>query len=289
MKTNSSDDDDGDDSIKQTEVLEGQLRRALHLASRSLDKRVATAATSTYVYLQRVAGTAGDAAGTASGEAALDDFFLKKRSRLSRGFFENLYKRVPQLAAAAVPKLLSMGVEARSDYLRFEAIQLVESITKMSSSGSNNSRGQEQQEQQQQGMAFASAALDNNCDAIVEVVTALLEKPLRKAQQQATAVKSCTKVVEAVDGLVDDEKRRSKLLKCVEKALEGFDGNVKIEVQMRQLESILEGELVEGEGKKEKVAAGGGGNAKGEKKRKQEEGASSRAVVQRGGGKKNKV
>jgi len=287
MKTNSSDEDD---SIKETtEVLEGQLRRALHLASRSLDKRVATAATSTYVYLQRVASTAGDAAGTASGEAALDDFFEKKRSRLSRGFFENLYKRVPQLAAAAIPKLLGMGVEARSDYLRLEAIQLVESITKMSTSDSNNSRGQGQEQEQQQGIVFVSAALDNNCDAIVQVVTGLLEKPLSKAQQQATAVKSCTKVVEAVDGVVDDEKRRSKLLKCVEKALEVFDGNVKIEVQMRRLESILEGEVDEEEGKKKKVAAGGGGNAKGEKKRKQEAGASSGAVVQRGGGKKNKV
>ena len=138
--------------VADDEALAAQLRRALYLASRSPDKREAQAAAETYLYLLRVAtgaaasaaeegadqaeaGSGSHPAALTSAQAALDDFFTKKRSRLGRPFLEGLLRRLPALGAALQPALLARAASGRSEFLRAEAWGLLATSLKVRQQG----------------------------------------------------------------------------------------------------------------------------------------------------------
>jgi len=108
--------------------MQAQLRRALYLASRSDDRIVADAAAAAYTFLQGAAqGNEVEgvtAAARDSAEVAVADFFNKK-SRLGRGFLQQLFRRVPEVARASLPSLMASCAGARNEYLKQEAFWLV--------------------------------------------------------------------------------------------------------------------------------------------------------------------
>lgn len=116
------------------EMLQGQLRKALYLASRSDDKIVQDAASSAFVFLQRAAQGHEECSVIAkqSLHVALEDFFSKKKTRLVRRFFQDLFQRVPGTGLAVLPALLEKCCGgARNDFLRLEAYLLVEAAIKL--------------------------------------------------------------------------------------------------------------------------------------------------------------
>ena len=59
------------------------------------------------------------------------DFFTKKKSKLTKSFFPDLFKKVPSLVPAAFPTLIELTVSARSPYLQNEALLLLGSAAQM--------------------------------------------------------------------------------------------------------------------------------------------------------------
>ena len=107
------------------DVIEQQLRKSLYLASRSPIKSVADAATSAYIFLQKAlhqnCRESLQNVAKESMNAALSDYFSKKKSKLTKAFFPVLFKKVPDLASTALPTLINQCKDARSPYLKTEA------------------------------------------------------------------------------------------------------------------------------------------------------------------------
>jgi len=107
------------------DVIEQQLRKSLYLASRSPVKSVADAATCAYIFLQKAlhqnCRESLQNLAKESMNAALSDYFSKKKSKLTKAFFPDLFKKVPDLASTALPIVLNQCKDARSPYLKTEA------------------------------------------------------------------------------------------------------------------------------------------------------------------------
>ena len=121
-----------------SESVEQQLRKSLYLASRTPVKVVSESAAVAYAYLQRCLhfiegeGAEGlEAIANESLQAALQDQFTKKKSKLGKSFFPELFKKVPSLVTAAFPTLIELTVSARSPYLQNEALLLLGSAIHM--------------------------------------------------------------------------------------------------------------------------------------------------------------
>ena len=125
----------GAGAVLPAEELETQLRRTLFLASRATDKRVAAAAGAGYIFLQRAAAASRtlecQMKGLHSAQAAVSDFFLKKKSRLQRTLLETLLRRVPSLVPRLLPATLHHAAAARNEYLRLEAFVLLATALKV--------------------------------------------------------------------------------------------------------------------------------------------------------------
>lgn len=110
------------------------MKRSLYLASRSADPVVEVAARAVYIFLQRAAAgrpSVGDddaQAGAAldSARTAARDVLASRRTRLDRAFFADLFGRVPALAPLLLPDLLQGGRGARSEFVRAEAMALLQ-------------------------------------------------------------------------------------------------------------------------------------------------------------------
>ena len=108
------------------------------MASKTPVKVVAESAAVAYAYLQRclhfIEGPDAErveAIANDSLQAALTDFFTKKKSKLTKSFFPDLFKKVPTLVPAAFPTLIKLTVGARSPYLQNEALLLLGSAAQM--------------------------------------------------------------------------------------------------------------------------------------------------------------
>lgn len=128
----------GADPASVSDSIQQQLRKALYLASRTPVKVVAESAAVAYAYLQRclhfIEGTDVECLETLANDslqAALMDFFTKKKSKLTKSFFPDLFKKVPSLVPAAFPTLIELTVSARSPYLQNEALLLLGSAAQM--------------------------------------------------------------------------------------------------------------------------------------------------------------
>ena len=128
---NASADDEEDGAGAFAQVLSSQLRRALYLASRTPVKLIGECAGFSYAYLMRsVHHLSPDnqsllAIADDSLQAALTDFFLKKKTKLSKSFFPDLFRKVPTLIPAAFPILVAFAANSRSQYLQNEAVLLL--------------------------------------------------------------------------------------------------------------------------------------------------------------------
>eukprot|EP00889_Picochlorum_renovo_P003525 jgi/Picre1/30555/NNA_005917.t1 len=88
-------------STPDVEMLEQQLRKSLYLASRSPVRLVADCATAAYIFLQKCLRQIEDESVSKlvndSAIAAVDDYFSKKKSKLTKAFFPDLFRKVPDL------------------------------------------------------------------------------------------------------------------------------------------------------------------------------------------------
>lgn len=167
-------------------ALEQQLRRCLYLASRSTDKRVASASWAAYVFLQRAAAGAAAPAdcrakGEESAKAAASDFFSKKKSRLQRGQLEGLARRVPALLPALLPAVLKAAAAARNEHLRVEAFHLLAAVLKSAGSG-------------------APKSLSGCGPALATATLAAVKGPFSKPQRHVEALKLACQALESAAG-----------------------------------------------------------------------------------------
>jgi DNA polymerase phi len=116
------------------EELEAQLRRTLYLASRGTGNSVLEAAKAAYIFLLRAAFASVISSVRSTGEesliVALQDFFEKKKTRLHRKLFVDIFRRIPAAAAMALPTLSSLAIASRTEFLRQEGYALVEQAVK---------------------------------------------------------------------------------------------------------------------------------------------------------------
>ena len=69
--------------------------------------------------------------GVDSAQAALGDYFLKKKTRLQRTQLELLLRRVPGLVPGLLPEVLKQAAVARNEYLQVEAFLLLAAVLKV--------------------------------------------------------------------------------------------------------------------------------------------------------------
>lgn len=116
-------------STPDVEMLEQQLRKSLYLASRSPVRLVADCATAAYIFLQKCLRQIEDESVSKlvndSAIAAVDDYFSKKKSKLTKAFFPDLFRKVPDLVQVSLPALIEKCSSARSAYLQNEAFIIV--------------------------------------------------------------------------------------------------------------------------------------------------------------------
>ena len=121
------------------EELSTQLRRSLYLASRGVSKIIQRSARAAYLFLLRAAFASPCKDVTEQGKhsllAAIADFFTKKKTKLNRNLFVEIFRRVPRTAIVAFPKLLCCTDAARTEYLRQEGYALIELSSKACETG----------------------------------------------------------------------------------------------------------------------------------------------------------
>ena len=112
-----------------------QFRRTLYLASRSTVKLVSECACSAYIFLQRLVENSGNSEfieiSHASCAAAIEDYFTKKKCKLTKGFLPDLFKKVPSLSQNSLLRLMEQSYSARNSYLKIEAFLMVGNILKV--------------------------------------------------------------------------------------------------------------------------------------------------------------
>jgi hypothetical protein len=131
-------------ALLDEETYTAQLRRCLFLASRTPAKSVADVAGAAYLYLLRLPtpGAEGLAAAAAqSVQSAVADFFTKKRSRLQLGLVKEVCRR--RGAGALLSEVLKHAAKGRSEFLRVQALELLESVLKVNLQGGVGGRGYE--------------------------------------------------------------------------------------------------------------------------------------------------
>lgn len=113
-----------------TAEVQDQLRRSLYLASRGENKIVRNAADAAYLFLLRAVFACKTEEilmhGKESLLAAVNDFFTKKKSKLNRNFFSDIFHRIPRAALCAVPEIMHRTNSSRNEYLRLEGYGLID-------------------------------------------------------------------------------------------------------------------------------------------------------------------
>ncbi len=117
-------------SNTDAENVKQQLRKALYLASRSPVKVVADSSVAAYMFLQRCLHHTAYLKNVAdeSLEACLSDYFTKKKSKLTKSFLPELFRKIPEIADISLPTLVDQCSEARSPYLRAEAFIILGNV-----------------------------------------------------------------------------------------------------------------------------------------------------------------
>lgn len=124
-------------SNTDSESIRMQLRKSLYLASRSPTKEVAESAAAAYIFLQRCVHHHAkhlQQVANESLEVCLTDYFTKKKSKLTKSFIPELFKKIPELAKVSLPTLAEQCISARSPYLRTEAFILLGTILQLAGS-----------------------------------------------------------------------------------------------------------------------------------------------------------
>lgn len=119
------------------EDLESQLRRSLYLASRSQVKLISECASIAYTFLLKaIYHNVKDEnylqIATESLNAAVSDYFTKKKSKLTKSFLSNLAHKVPELASRILPSLIQYTSAARNDYLKIESLAMFGNVIQVS-------------------------------------------------------------------------------------------------------------------------------------------------------------
>lgn len=116
------------------ENIKEQLRKSLYLASRSPMKVLADSAAAAYTFLQRCLHHHTEHLqhiADESLEACISDYFTKKKSKLTKSFLPDLFKKIPELAKISLPMLMEQCSSGRSAYLKTEALILVGNLMQM--------------------------------------------------------------------------------------------------------------------------------------------------------------
>lgn len=158
------------------EALRGQLHKSLYYASRGDIKPVLDAAAIAYAFLQRAANNSGQSGlkrvADESASAALSDVFDKKKTRLHKPFFQQLFQRVPAVATFVLRSLMHHSVTSRNEYLQLEAFDLFSMAVKASDA------------------VAVAGTLKKNSKKLSEVLVFAVNGTFSKPQRRATAIKS---------------------------------------------------------------------------------------------------
>jgi hypothetical protein len=192
-------------------VYEADLRKVLYYASREKDGRVAAAAAQALLVLIGAGTEAGGAAAAAAQVAAADalqDFFDKKKSRLQKGWCEQLLSRCPEAVlggdAAGLAAILATCSKGRNESTRGKAAALLPVLLRTS----------QQQQQGAKDTADASVlltALQRHQAALAAALGAAVTGPYKGKEQHAAAVKAVVGLLAGV-GKMGAGKRMAELL-----------------------------------------------------------------------------
>eukprot|EP00249_Psilotum_nudum_P023322 c28830_g1_i1 orf=479-4615(-) len=178
------------------------LTKALKLASRSKLKKVQAMAQDCSLWLLKVLYRGCQYDSNIDNkvlevfEDALEDFFVQKRNTLNSSFFREAFMRYPWLGRATLKTLLRKCMDARSEYLRYEALSLVGSILHLKV---NN-----EMPHQDQRVDNMTELVGSLLPILGEVLLFLLQKPASKAIRRSAARRFCSFTLKFLSQLYPD-------------------------------------------------------------------------------------
>ncbi|CAM6089353.1 unnamed protein product [Calypogeia fissa] len=181
--------------------LKDLLRKALKLASRSTVKRVSVMAQAAcYWILKVIHGNLNEEKDKDVEEmfsAALDDFFMHKKCRLPSSFFKEAFTRNQWLGNCLVGAVLEKCINARTEYLQFEALQLAGTIL-----GFKNGKFLTRSKQPDASLDTLAKALEPHLPSLSEVIVHHLKgASSAKAARRIEAIQFCVSALELYQAL----------------------------------------------------------------------------------------
>ncbi|WIA18061.1 hypothetical protein OEZ85_009542 [Tetradesmus obliquus] len=190
-------------------VFAADLRKVLYYASREKDGRVAAAAGQALLVLIGAGSEAGGAAAAAAQGAAADalqDFFDKKKSRLHKGWCEQLLSRCFDAVlggeAAGLAAILAACSKGRNESTRGKAAALLPVLLRASQGAAGSADA---------NPSLLLGALQQHQPALAAALGAAVAGPYKGKEQHAAAVKSVVALLAGVARL-GSGKRMAELL-----------------------------------------------------------------------------
>ncbi|WIA38355.1 hypothetical protein OEZ86_001688 [Tetradesmus obliquus] len=194
-------------------VFAADLRKVLYYASREKDGRVAAAAGQALLVLIGAGSEAGGAAAAAAQGAAADalqDFFDKKKSRLQKGWCEQLLSRCPESVlggeAAGLAAIFAACSKGRNESTRGKAAALLPVLLRASQGAAQGAAGSADA-----SPSMLLGALQQHQPALAAALGAAVAGPYKGKEQHAAAVKAVVALLAGVAKL-GAGKRMAELL-----------------------------------------------------------------------------
>uniref|UniRef100_A0A383W0H0 Myb-binding protein 1A n=1 Tax=Tetradesmus obliquus TaxID=3088 RepID=A0A383W0H0_TETOB len=194
-------------------VFAADLRKVLYYASREKDGRVAAAAGQALLVLIGAGSEAGGAAAAAAQGAAADalqDFFDKKKSRLQKGWCEQLLSRCPEAVlggeAAGLAAILAACSKGRNESTRGKAAALLPVLLRASQGAAQGAAGSADA-----NPSLLLGTLQQHQPALAAALGAAVAGPYKGKEQHAAAVKAVVALLAGV-GKLGAGKRMAELL-----------------------------------------------------------------------------
>ena len=210
------------DMDMEEELLRAQLKRSLYYASRSEDKAVQEAACSVFFFLERAAFSGAETVAEEFAVAAVNDFLQKKKTKFSFALIQQLLRRLPEAAVAALPTMLEASVSGRNEFIQQEAFTLIELGVKVAEDN-------------------AAEILKKNSEALTQVVLKAVKGPFTKKQRRNEALKAVCSIGQILKGRGTElgTLLGSKGTKSVQEALVEASEGTK-DAHLARLASLLE-------------------------------------------------
>lgn len=125
--------------------------------------------------------------------SSLEEFFVHKKSRLPGNFFAEAFQRHPWLGRSSLGLLIEKSGNARSDFLKFEAMRLLAGVLRPKGSDKGKKLTLDTEVDQP-----TADALQPHLVPLSKVVLSLLQNPPEKSAYRINALSFCCSCVEAL-------------------------------------------------------------------------------------------